>query len=187
MPQVPTRGTFGGPVRRRGCCYLSRVLQRLHAVGLNRPVTTHYRFSTALLIRSLGAVLALAGLLVLVVGVLVAVLDLPGAVLTTAVVAAVVVVVAAGFLATRVTSLVRFDEAGYQVRWLRGAGVKQARWREVEDVVTATVSGHDCVVLRLRDGRTTTIPVKVLDVPATAFIEELRVRLDRGHGYRRLQ
>lgn len=148
---------------------------------------TDYRFSTALLLRSLGAVLALVGALVLVAGVLVAVLDLPSAVLTTAVVAAVVVVVAAGFLATRVTSLVRFDEAGYQVRWLRGAGVKQARWREVEDAVTATVSGHDCVVLRLRDGRTTTIPVRVLDVAPVTFIEELRARLDKGHGYRRLR
>ena len=164
-----------------------RVLRRLAAVGLNHPVPTDYRFSTALLLRSLGAVLALVGLLVLVVGLLVALLDLPVAVLTVAVVVAVVIVVGAGFLATRVSSLVRFDEAGYQVRWLRGAGVKQARWREVEDVVTATVSGHDCVVLRLRDGRTTTIPVKVLDVSPTVFIEELRARLDQGHGYRRLR
>lgn len=157
------------------------------AVGLNHGVPTDYRFSTALLVRSLGALLALVGLLVLATGLLVAVLDLPVAVLTVVVVIAVLVVVVAGFLATRVRSLVHFDEAGYQVRWLRGAGVKQARWREVEDVVTATISGHDCVVLRLRDGRTTTIPVKVLDASPVAFVEELRGRLDKGHGYRRLR
>ena len=186
MPQVPHKRDLGWSGPHAGRCGL-RVLRALAVVGLNRPVPTDYRFSTPLLLRSLGAVLALVGALVLVVGLLVAVLDLPRAVLTAAVVTAVLVVVAAGLLATRVTTLVHFDEAGYQVRWLRGAGVKQARWREVEDVVTATVSGHDCVVLRLRDGRTTTIPVRVLDVPPATFIEELRARLDKGHGYRRLR
>lgn len=150
-------------------------------------VTSDYRFSTALLVRSLGALLAVIGVLLLLVGVLVSALDLPLVVLTVAVVLAVVAVVGAGLLLTRVTSLVHFDETGYQVRWLRGAGVKQARWREVEDVVTATVSGYDCVVVRLRDGRTTTIPVKVLDASPSTFIEDLSGRLDKGHGYRRLR
>lgn len=149
--------------------------------------TTDYRFSTPLLVRSLGALLALLGLILLVVGVLVSALDLPMVVLTVAVVVAVLIVVAGGLVLTRVTSLVHFDETGYRVRWMRGAGAKQARWRDVEDVVTANVSGHDCVVLRLRDGRTTTIPVKVLDAAPTAFIEDLTGRLDKGHGYRRLR
>ena len=150
-------------------------------------MTSDYRFSTALVVRALGALLALLGLLLVVVGVLVTALDLPLGLLTTAVVLVVLVVVGGGFLLTRITSLVHFDETGYRVRWLRGAGVKQARWKEVEDVVTATVSGHDCVVLRLRDGRTTTIPVKVLDTTPTTFIEDLAKRLDAGHGYRRLR
>ena len=150
-------------------------------------MTSDYRFSTPLLVRSMGALLAVIGVLLLVVGVLVSVLDLPLAVLTVTVVLAVGTVVAGGFLLSRGTSLVHFDDTGYQVRWLRGAGVKQAHWREVEDVVTATVAGHDCVVLRLRDGRTTTIPVQVLDASPTAFIEDLSGRLDKGHGYRRLR
>jgi hypothetical protein len=165
-------------------------LQRRHRVGFNRavpPSSSDYRFSTALLVRSLGALLALLGLLLLAVGVLVGVLDLPRVVLTVAVVLAVLAVVGCGLLLTRVTSLVHFDEEGYRVRWLRGAGAKQARWRDVEDVVTANVSGHDCVVLRLRDGRTTTIPVKVLDAAPTAFVEDLTTHLDKGHGYRRLR
>ncbi len=64
--------------------------------------------------------------------------------------------------------------------------MKQARWRDVEDVVAATVSGHDVVVLRLRDGRTTSIPVRVLDTRADDFVKDLSAHLDRGHGYRRL-
>jgi hypothetical protein len=163
------------------------VLRPVPAVGFNRAVATDYRFATPIIVRSLGTLLAVIGLVLLVVGLLVGVLDLPVTVLTIAVVVAVVLVVAVGFLATRVSSLVHFDETGYQVRWLRGAGVKQARWREVEDAVTATVSGHDCVVLRLRDGRTTTIPVKVLDASPSDFIEDLSARLDKGHGYRRLR
>ena len=150
-------------------------------------MATDYRFSTAILARSLGALLALLGLVLLVVGVLVGALGLPMAVLTTALVVAVLLVVAGGFLAARVGSLVHLDETGYRVRWLRGAGAKQARWREVVDVVTASVAGHDCVVLRLRDGRTTTIPVRVLDASPTAFLEDLTGRLDTGHGYRRLR
>ena len=156
-------------------------------IGFNCPVATDYRFSRALLLRSLGTLLVLAGLVVLLVGVLVGVLDLPTAVLSVTVVLAVLLVVGAAVVATRLTSLVRFDETGYRVRWLRGAGVKQGRWRDVEDAVTTTIAGHDCIVLRLRDGRTTTIPVKVLDASPTAFIEDLTGRLDKGHGYRRLR
>ena len=150
-------------------------------------VASDYRFSTAILVRTWGALLALLGLVLLLVGLLVGVAQLPTAFLTAAVVVAVVVVVAAGVVAARAGTLVHLDENGYRVRWLRGAGVKQARWREVEDVVTASVAGHDCVVLRLRDGRTTTIPVAVLDAPRSALVADLTARLDRGHGYRRLR
>jgi hypothetical protein len=154
--------------------------------GFNRPVSTDYRFAPALLVRLLGALIAGLGVLLVVGVMLVVTLDLPVAVLTSLVVLAVVVVAAGGLVVSRRARLVHFDEDGYQVRLLRGAGVRRARWREVEDAVTATVSGHDCVVLRLRDGRTTTIPVGVLDTDPLSFMTDLRSRLDAGHGYRRL-
>ena len=50
-----------------------------------------------------------------------------------------------------------------------------------------TVSGARCVVLRLRDGRTTALPVDAIEGDPTAFIEALTAHLDRGHGYRRLR
>ncbi len=128
----------------------------------------------------------LLGVLVVVLAVLVAVLDLPGTVLTVGVVVAVVVVVAGALAASRLTTVLSFDDTGYRVRLLRGAGVRAARWREVEDAVAMTIAGHDCVVLRLKDGRTTTIPVDVLETSPQALLEELSGRLDRGHGYRRL-
>lgn len=145
-----------------------------------------YRFSRALLVRSVGALLVLLGLLVVLLAVLVSLLDLPGTVLTVGVVAAVVLVVAAALAASRLTTVLVLDETGYRVRLLRGAGTRAARWREVEDAVTMTIAGHDCVVLRLKDGRTTTIPVDVLETSPEALFEELSRRLDKGHGYRRL-
>ncbi len=43
-----------------------------------------------------------------------------------------------------------------------------------------------CLELRLRDGRTTTIPVGVLAVDKEEFVRELQGRLQRGHGLRPL-
>lgn len=148
--------------------------------------STQYGFAQYLLVRLLGALIAMVGVVLLVVVGLVAALDLPGSVFAVALVVAVVAVVVSGYVLTRHSTLVRFDETGYQVRMLRGAGVTQARWKDVEDAVTATIAGRNCVVLRLRDGRTTTLPVDVLDVPAADFVQDLRAHLDRGHGYRRL-
>ena len=146
-----------------------------------------YRFAQPLVVRFLGLVLVALGLLTVLAVTAAAVLDLPGVVTTVVVVLVVVGVVGAGFVLTRLTPLVHLDDAGYRVRLLRGAGVRAARWRDVEDVVTATVHGHDCVVLRLRDGRTTTVPVAVLDASRQDFVQDLRRHLDTGHGYRRIR
>ena len=149
-------------------------------------MATEYRFSSTLLVRLLGALLVAVGAVVLAVGVLVALTALPALALTVVVCLGVLTVVVAGVAATRAGPVVRLDEAGYQVRLLRGAGVTRARWRDVEDAVTMEVAGHDCVVLRLRDGRTTSIPVRVLDVSEERVVADLAGHLDRGHGYRRL-
>ena len=50
-----------------------------------------------------------------------------------------------------------------------------------------TVSGTRCVVLRLRDGRTTALPVDAIEGDPVALTEALTTHLDRGHGYRRLR
>lgn len=134
----------------------------------------------------MGVLLVGLGALVFLVAGTVWLLELPSLVLTILVVLAMVVVLATVLALSRFTTVVRLDDTGYQVRRLRGAGVSQARWRDVEDVVTATVSGHDCVVLRLKDGRTTTVPVGVLDADPDAFVRDLSAHLDKGHGYRRL-
>lgn len=147
---------------------------------------SNYRLSRALVVRTMGVLLVALGGLVLLVAAVVSLLDLPALVLTVAVVLAGLLVLGSGLALSRFRAVVRLDDTGYQVSWLRGAGAKQARWRDVEDVVTATVAGHDCVVLRLKDGRTTSIPVSVIEADPEAFVRDLSAHLDKGHGYRRL-
>jgi len=98
------------------------------------------------------------------------------------VVVAVAGVCATGVLLTRAAYVVRLTAEGYRIRFVRGAGTRQARWRDVEDAVTDTIAGSPCVVLRLRDGRTSTIPVEVLAVDREQFVRDVRAHLDRAHG-----
>jgi hypothetical protein len=143
-----------------------------------------YRLAASLAVRMLGLVLAGAGVVVALTAVLVALLSWPGVMLTSVVVGSVVVVLAAGFVLTRRATVVRLDDIGYRVRLVRGAGVTAGRWKDVEDVVATTVAGTRCVVLRRRDGATTTIPVDILAAPSEVFVRDLQQHLNRGHGYR---
>lgn len=149
----------------------------------SRP-PSDYRLAAPFAVRMLGVVLALAGLVVLATVTLVALLSWPVAVLSVVLVVTVAGVLAVGFVLSRRATVVRLDDTGYTVRLVRGAGVKTGRWKDVEDVVATTVEGARCVVLRLRDGRTTTIPVGILAVPAEDFVRDLQQHLNRGHGYR---
>ncbi len=135
----------------------------------------------------MGLLLATVGVAVFAVATLVGLAGLPATALTVTVAVGLFAVVAAAVWLSRFGTIVRFDSEGYQVRMLRGAGVTSARWTDVEDSVATTVRGQDCVVLRLRDGRTTTVPVSVLAASPQEFVDDLRSRLNRGRGYRPLR
>ncbi|MBD8868117.1 hypothetical protein [Nocardioides donggukensis] len=139
-----------------------------------------YRLAPSLAARLLGLSLVGWGLLVFLATVLVVLLQAPVAVLSAAVLVCVAGVFGTGVLLTRAAYVVRLTEAGYRVRFVRGVGVAQGRWSEVEDAATDTIAGSPCVVLRLRDGRTTTIPVEVLAVDREQFVRDLQTHLDRG-------
>lgn len=145
-----------------------------------------YRLSQPVVVRMMGALLVLLGVVVLLVTLGVGVLGVPTVVLSVGIVLVALLLLAAALVLTRGVTLVRLDDAGYRVRFVRGAGVQQARWTDVEDVVATTVAGERCVVLRLRDGRTTTIPVRLLRTSPEAFVKDLQGHLNRGHGYRRI-
>lgn len=149
-------------------------------------MASDYRLSQPLIARLLGIALAALGLLVLLLTLLVGLLRLPAGVLGAGLVLAVAAFLVVGFLLLRGTPVVSLDETGYRVRFVRGAGVTRARWADVEDVVATTMEGERCVVLRLRDGRTTTVPVDALAGSTDAFLRDLQEHLDKGHGYRRI-
>lgn len=134
----------------------------------------------------MGSFLAGLGVLTLLVTALAGILGLPIIALSIEIVLVVAAVVVAGWLLTGKAVVVRLEEDGYQVRLVRGAGVKQGRWKDVEDVVVTTTAGERCVVLRLRDGRTTTVPVRALAAEPAAFVKDLQEHLNTGHGYRRI-
>ena len=148
-------------------------------------MSSGYRLAPALAARLVGLLLVLLAGLVLVATLLVAVLDGSPVLLLVVGVVALVAVPALAVPLRRIP-VVQLDQDGYRVRMVRGAGARSARWSDVEDVVAATPHGVDCVVLRLRDGRTTSIPVAAVDARPEDFVQDLRDHLRRGEGLRPL-
>jgi hypothetical protein len=149
------------------------------------PVT--FALAPALRARLLGAGLAVIGVVVVLVVLVSAVVGLPSAVVSGLVALALVGVLALGLLLGVRHWVLRLDQHGYRVRLLRSAQARSARWADVLDLQAGTLAGQRCLTLRLRDGRTTTLPVDVLEGDATALSQALSEHLDRGHGYRRLR
>ena len=150
------------------------------------PEVSQYRFAPAISARIVGGLLVVLAVLLAVATLVVAVAGLSVLVLAAAAVVGVAAVFVVGHLLTRRVAVVRLDAAGYRVRLVRGAGVSAAAWTEVQEVVTATPQGLPVVVLKLVDGRSTTIPVTLLDVDREQFVRDLRAHLQRGQGLRPL-
>ncbi len=145
-----------------------------------------YRLSPALNARLVGLLLVVLAVLLFVMTALVAGLDLSPDLLVLTAVLGLVSVFGLGYALSRRAYVVRLDEQGYRVRLIRGAGVSAATWPEVEDAATGAPRGVPCVVLRLRDGRTTTIPAAALAADREEFVRDLQAHLQRGQGLRPL-
>ncbi len=146
-----------------------------------------FALAPSLRFRLLGTGLLAIGTVVLVGALATWLADLSAAVMSGLVLLALLGVVALGLLVGVRHWVLRLDEHGYRVRALRSAQARSARWTDVLDVQATTVAGHRCVVLRLRDGRTTTLPVDVIEGGPTRLAQAISDHLDRGHGYRRLR
>lgn len=152
----------------------------------NQVVTSDYRLSPAIAARLMGICLVVIALVVFVTTAAVAFLDLHTLVLLVPVLLGLGVLVVAAVVLRRRGWVVRMTDQGYRVQWVRGVGVDAARWKDVEDAVTTTSNGAPCVVLRLRNGGTTTIPVQMLAIDRERFVRELQQRLQDGQGLRPL-
>jgi hypothetical protein len=147
---------------------------------------TYYRLAPAVVARILGLALVLLALVAFVTTLVVALAH--GSIdIVIGVVLAGAIVIAAGawWLRTRAW-VVRCGQDGYAVRLVRGAGVRQAPWGEVRDAVTTTTRGIACLVLRLGDGRTTSIPVGLLAIDREEFVREMQRHLGEGQKVRPL-
>ncbi|MFC4785723.1 hypothetical protein ACT8ZV_14685 [Nocardioides sp. MAHUQ-72] len=150
------------------------------------PTSSDYRLSPALGARLMGTLLVVLALLLFAATALVAVLHLSLDLIVLLAVLGLVVVLGGGWVLTRRTYVVHLDEDGYRVRLIRGAGVTEARWKDVEEVVAASPRGIDCLVLRLRGGRSTTIPVAAVAADREELARDVRDHVQRGQGLRPL-
>jgi len=149
--------------------------------GPDDAVESHrYRLAPQVAVRLLGAGLVLVALVVIAATLLVALLPVPGVVLLVVVVLALGGLAGAAWWLRSRAWVLRLDDRGYVVRLVRGAGVTRARWDEVEEAVAALPQGRPCVVLHLRDGRTTTIPVEAVAGDREQLARDVRARLRQG-------
>lgn len=146
------------------------------------PEVSQFRCAPALAARLVGGLLVVLAVALAVVTVVVALAGLPLLVVLGVALVGVVGVLVAGNLLARRIPVVHLGPDGYRVRLVRGAGVTAARWTDVREAATATHDDLPVVVLRLADGRTTTIPVTVLDIDREEFVRVLQVHLQRGQG-----
>jgi hypothetical protein len=151
----------------------------------NRWVTSEYRLAPAISARLIGASVVVLALVALLTTALVLAFGWPIIVLWIATGMGALGVARAAWYLTH-ASVVTLSETGYRVRFLRGSGVVQGRWVDVEDAVSAKVGGAVCLVLRLRDGRSTVIPVVALAGHRDDFAEAVRKHLAEGNGLRPL-
>ncbi|WP_300683325.1 hypothetical protein [Nocardioides sp.] len=142
--------------------------------------TTYYRLAPQVRVRFLGLYLVVLALLVFVLTVVLVAVDLtPDVILAVAVLGLIGLGVFGWWLNKRAW-IVRATADGYEVRLVRSAGTKAGRWASVEDAVTTSPHGIDCLVLRLKDGTVTTIPVDLLEIPKDDFVRELQGFLQQG-------
>ncbi|HVX53179.1 hypothetical protein [Nocardioides sp.] len=148
---------------------------------------TYYRLAPAVVARILG--LALVGLAVIAFVTTIVVAVAHGSidiVIGIVLLGALVVLGATWWLRSRAW-VVRCGEEGYAVRLVRGAGVRRAAWTDVADAVTTTTRGIPCLVLRLHDGGTTSIPVPLLAIDREEFVRQMQRHLGAGQRVRPLQ
>jgi hypothetical protein len=147
--------------------------------------TTTYRLAPALAVRLVGRSLLTLAVVVAatsVVGALTGAGWVPAGVVT-----AVGLVLAGGwawYLLRRAWA-VRLTTEGYAVRLLGGIGATRASWVQVQEVLAEVVEvspgGTPCLLVRLRDGRATRLPVAAIAGDADAFALDVRRRLRDAH------
>jgi hypothetical protein len=141
---------------------------------------TYYRLAPAVVARILGLALVLLAVCAVVATIIVAAAGGSVDVLVAAILGAVVAVAVGAWWLRSKAWVVRCGPDGYAIRLVRGTGVRQAAWTEVRDAVTTTTRGVACLIIRLGDGSTTSIPVGLLAIDREQFVREMQRHLADG-------
>jgi len=153
------------------------VLFNCAMVSVQPHGVSEYRLAPPIMARFVGAYLVALALVLLVTTALAVAADFSADVLVAELGLGLLGLIALGWwLRTRLV-VVRLTAIGYQVSMVRAAGVTEARWSEVEDAIAASPKGIECLVLRLRDGRSTTIPVQLVAGDKDDFARDVRTHL----------
>ena len=150
--------------------------------------TTQYRWPRPLMLRFTGVVTAALGTL-WIVGVVFDVWVVSGLGATVYVVAlsaTALVLIVALVLLGRPPLVIEMASDGYRLHHLRGGGVATAQWRDVESAQTQSSSNGPLIVIQLKDGRRSLLPLTLLGARAVEAEREIHDRLSTGHGYRPL-
>lgn len=143
-------------------------------------MASEYRLAPAVAARLLGLTVAGFALLIAVATALVVLFALPILVLGAAVLIAIAGIFVIGSQLTSRARVLRLTDDGYRVQFVRGAGVKQARWADVEELATDTVAGAPCLVFRLKGGDATVLPVDVVAGDREELVREVGRYLTTG-------
>jgi hypothetical protein len=149
--------------------------------GPVRTSTSTYRLAPALGARLVGRSLVTLAVLVVVATLLGAVTDLGGGAVAGIATVGVVLVALWAWYLLRMAWAVRLTGDGYAVRLLGGVGSRTASWVEVDEVVAASPAGQPCLVLQLRGGRATRLPMAALAGDPDAFAHDVRRRVRDAH------
>ncbi|QYJ03503.1 hypothetical protein KUV85_14375 [Nocardioides panacisoli] len=141
---------------------------------------THHRLAPAVVARFVGAYLVVFAVVVLAATAIAYAAELNLDLLVLVLVIGLLGLIGMSWWLRSRVVVVRLTADGYRVRMVRGVGVAEARWAEVEDAVPTTPHGIECVTLRLKDGRTTTIPVALLAADKDDFARDVRSHLSRS-------
>lgn len=147
-------------------------------VGDNRGVVDDFSLAPGVRMRMIGLLLVGFALVVLVLSGLGLLLTWSPRVLFGTLGVSLAAVLVLALLLVRPRWVVRLDADGYRVRGMRSAGVRQARWSEVEDLRAVTLRGTPCLAVRLRDGRTSTLPAGLLAGGPDAVANRMREHLE---------
>ena len=149
--------------------------------GPARTATSSYRLAPALGVRLVGRCLVTLAVLVFVATFLGPLIGSGWLVAAGATVAGLALVGLWAWYLLRIAWAVRLTEHGYAVRLIRGVGTPAASWADVDEVVTASPADLDLLVVRLRNGTQTRLPMAALAADPDTFAHDVRTRLRDAH------